>query len=263
MKLKIKFTSAALAMTLLAMAGTAEAAFLSSTAWLDMASLTWETASGDAQLIWGSEENHNAESLAGDFGGTPLNQSQSGLTPVSTNLVFSGSGIAYADAYSSETLVQTSLIDSGTAMATATLERNYSISGSGNILLKLNYLINQEVTDLTNDFSFSNANVQFLDTLSGDQVTVFNQIFGFDVMGEPANGNYSFTENGTLELSLNNLNDGNQGSLVFQAYGNVENEEAQIKAVPEPAIALLLGSGLMAFISRRRKVLIGEIPVFD
>ena len=253
MKLKIKFTSAALALSLLAMGGTAEAAFLSSTAWLDMASLTWETASGDARLIWGSE-NHNAESLAGDFGGTPSNQSQSGLTPVSTNLIFSGSGIAYADAYSSETLVQTSLIDSGTAMATATLERNYSISGSGNILLKLNYLINQEVTDLTNDFSFSNANVHFLDTLSGDQATVFNQILGFDVLGAPANGNYSFTKNGKLELSLNNLNDGDQGSLVFLAYGNVENEEVQIKAVPEPAIALFLGSGLMAFISRRRKV---------
>ena len=115
MKLKIKFTSAAFAITLLTMAGTAEAAFLSSTAWLDIASLTWETVSGDAQLIW-SSENHNAESLAGDFGGALSNQSQSGSTPVSTNLIFSGSGIAYADAYSSETLVQTSLIDSGTDM---------------------------------------------------------------------------------------------------------------------------------------------------
>ena len=74
MKLKIKFTSAAFAMTLLTMAGTAEAAFLSSTAWLDIASLTWETIfSGDAQLIWGSE-NHNVESLAGDFGGTLSNR---------------------------------------------------------------------------------------------------------------------------------------------------------------------------------------------
>lgn len=252
MKLKIKFASAALALSLSSMGGTAEAAFLSSTAWLDMASLTWETVSGDAQFIWGSE-NHNAESFAGDFGGALSNQSQSGSTPVSTNLVFSGSGIAYADAYSSETLVQTSVIDSGTAMAIATLERNYSISGSGNILLRLNYFINQEVTDITNDFSFSNANVQFLDTLGGDQATVFNQILGFDVTGAPNNGNYSFTEDGTLELSLNNLNDGNEGSLVFLAYGNVENEEVVMKAVPEPAIALLFGPGLIALISRRRK----------
>ena len=44
MKLKIKFTSAALAMTLLAMAGASEAAFLSSMAWLDMTKLSWEIA---------------------------------------------------------------------------------------------------------------------------------------------------------------------------------------------------------------------------
>ncbi len=252
MNLKLKFTAVALTLSLLAIAGTVEAGFLSSTAFLDQSTLNVQTISGNAQLIFGND-NHSAESIAGDFTGPILSQNENGVTPVSTNLVFNGSGIAFADAFSDTTLVQTSVLDAGNATALAILERSYSISGFGSLLITLDYFLNQEVTGLTDGFSFSNANAQLLDTFSGNQATAFNQILGFDVIGSPFNGNFSFTNAGTLQLQLDNLTDGIQGSLSFLTFGNVETNvsaTAVNASVPEPAITWLLGLGLLTLIAK-------------
>ncbi|BCX80630.1 hypothetical protein MIT9_P0204 [Methylomarinovum caldicuralii] len=205
------------------------AATVSSSAFIDITSLTVTPQSGSASLSFNPDYSYSL--VETDINGS--NDFLDGSDPVS---LFSDNGsFTEASAYADQEMVvsQTSVGDpSGWADALSIHELEYTASGSGKVLVQVDYDLDLGIIDPAGSIVSAFAFAELLDEDSGNSDSI--DIFSTGLPGDPS------TAVGSLSILLD-VQDGQVGFLQLTALSDSFAERA---TVPLPATFWLLAPGL-------------------
>lgn len=212
------------------------ASTVSNSAYIDLTTLDITSVSGNATLDLSPSYSFSETTVnnSNDFSEDSAGGSVS---------LFSDNG-AFVDASAAvdqdAVLGQTSVESAGLASATALHELGYTVNGSGEVKISVDYTLNAIVSDLNNNTVSSSGLVELLDEVSSlsSEASIFNEGF----LKNPTD------DSGILSLILM-LQDGDTGSLQFIANSDSFSEA---KLVPIPSALLLFSTSLFGFFLQRR-----------